>query len=86
MELSGLFWLTYIFPNFSFSVCMLEIYMPGKALTLLNVNPKMALLAQVLTIPIYLALYIYLDEVTPNTYGVRKTLCFCCQRKTQKVD
>lgn len=39
--------------------------------------------AAILNIPFWLIVYMYLEQVMPNTYGIQKHPCFCC-RKTRK--
>jgi ATP-binding cassette subfamily A (ABC1) protein 3 len=33
-----------------------------------------------LATPFYLMVYMYLDGIIPNAYGIRENLCFCCRR------
>ena len=40
--------------------------------------------ALIANIPLWLAIYIYLDQVMPNTYGIQKGLCFCLEKKHQQ--
>ena len=35
-------------------------------------------------IPFWISIYIYLDQVMPNTYGIQRSPFFCCQKK-QKI-
>lgn len=85
MTPGGFFWLWYVFPNFSFSVCLLDIYVPGGALALLRVDVMVAWVALALATPVYICLYTYLDAVIPNAYGISESPMFCCRRKPQKV-
>ena len=40
--------------------------------------------AIMLAVPMWLAIYIYLDQVMPNTYGVQKHPCFCLKRRRDR--
>lgn len=62
--------LAYLIPNFSFGVIALEIYVPGGALKLLGVNVTVAWTCLALATPFYLIVYVYLDAVIPNVYGI----------------
>lgn len=35
----------------------------------------------VINIPLYFFLYMYLDQIIPNTYGIAKSCCFCLRKK-----
>ena len=37
------------------------------------------------TVPLYFFLYLYMDAIIPDTYGIAKGFCFCLKRK-KKVD
>jgi ABC-type bacteriocin/lantibiotic exporter with double-glycine peptidase domain len=40
--------------------------------------------ASVFTIPFYFLIYMYLDAIIPNTYGVAQPWCFCCKVKSKR--
>jgi len=42
--------------------------------------------AAILNIPLWLGVYMYLDQVMPNTYGIQKHPCFCCQKKQKQKE
>jgi len=67
-------------PNFSFSVIMLEYYIKGAPKVLLGLDVTLAWWCLGLATPFYLMIYMYLDGVIPNAYGIRENLCFCCKR------
>lgn len=73
-----LFPLTYLMPNFSFSVIMLEFYIKGGPQLLLGLNVQVAWWCLGLSTPFYLMVYMYLDGIIPNAFGIREGLCFCC--------
>jgi len=37
-----------------------------------------------LLIPFWLLVYLYLEQVMPSEWGVRKGMCFCCTRRQKK--
>mmetsp|Transcript_108923 Transcript_108923/g.150649 ORF Transcript_108923/g.150649 Transcript_108923/m.150649 type:complete len:160 (-) Transcript_108923:2652-3131(-) len=51
-----------------------------------NTEVKYAWMAQVLIVFGYFFLYLYLDEVIPNNYGVSKSCCFCFRRRGVNID
>jgi hypothetical protein len=42
--------------------------------------------ALILSLPAYYLLYIYLDQVVPNTFGISKSCCFCFKKRRTAVD
>lgn len=53
------------------------------AFSVADLNMGFAWVALILNIPLHFALYMYLDQVVPNTYGISKSCCFCLRRKRQ---
>jgi ATP-binding cassette subfamily A (ABC1) protein 3 len=43
-------------------------------------------IAAILNIPLWLGIYIYLEQVMPNTYGIQRSPCFCCSKKKRQTD
>lgn len=81
-----LFPLWYLFPNFSFSVIMLDFYIKGAPKILLGLSTEFAWWCLLLATPFYLLLYMYLDGVIPNAYGISESLVFCCKcRKKAQI-
>lgn len=80
-----LFPLTYLLPNFSFSVIMLEFYIKGGAQLLLGLNVNVAWWCLGLSTPFYLMVYMYLDGIIPNAFGISESLLFClkCRKKAR---
>jgi hypothetical protein len=37
--------------------------------------------ALILSLPVYYLLYVYLDQVVPNTFGISKSCCFCFKKR-----
>jgi hypothetical protein len=37
--------------------------------------------ALILSLPAYYFLYVYLDQVVPNTFGISKNCCFCLKKR-----
>mmetsp|Transcript_41165 Transcript_41165/g.62598 ORF Transcript_41165/g.62598 Transcript_41165/m.62598 type:complete len:223 (+) Transcript_41165:696-1364(+) len=35
----------------------------------------------IICVPLWIALYYYLEKVVPNTYGIQQPLCFCLKKK-----
>jgi hypothetical protein len=63
------------------SVLVVNIILPG---TLIDMGPDFvpyAWGALTLNIPFYFLLYLYLDAIIPDTYGIAKPCCFCLRRK-----
>lgn len=46
-----------------------------------GISMPVAWICLILTIPLYYGLYVYLDQVIPDTYGISKKCCFCLRRK-----
>ena len=42
--------------------------------------------AAIANIPLWLGIYIYLEQVMPNTYGIQRSPCFCCSKKKRVND
>ena len=42
--------------------------------------------ALILSLPAYYFLYIYLDQVVPNTFGISKSCCFCFKKRRTGAD
>ena len=53
------------------------------ATKLLEIKPIFAWIALVGSIPCYLVIYVYLDSVVPNAYGISKPCCFCLRKRKQ---
>jgi len=51
-----------------------------------DLNVTYAWMAQIAIIPAYFFLYIYLDEIIPNNYGVAKSCCFCFRKNRDQED
>ena len=79
-----LFPLTYLVPNFSFSVIMLDFFIAKGPETLLNLNTNVAWYCLALATPFYLCAYMYLDGVIPNAFGIREHPLFCCKCLTSR--
>ena len=65
------FQLSYILPNFSFGIILLDFYINGGPETILDLNVNVAWISLALVTPIYVMLYMYLDAIMPNVYGIR---------------
>jgi ATP-binding cassette subfamily A (ABC1) protein 3 len=70
-------------PNFSFSVIMLEFYIKGGPKLLFGLDVTVAWWSLVLATPFYLLVYMYLDGIIPNAFGIRESplFCFKCRNK-----
>jgi len=42
--------------------------------------------ALILSLPAYYFLYVYLDQVVPNTFGISKSCCFCFKKRRTATD
>jgi ABC-2 family transporter protein len=40
----------------------------------------------ILSLPLYYFLYVYLDSIIPDTYGISKSCCFCLKRRRRNID
>ena len=49
-------------------------------------SPAAAWAALILSLPAYYLLYIYLDQVVPNTFGISKSCCFCLKKRRTAAD
>ena len=46
-----------------------------------TISVSFAMIALVLNTPLYFFLFMYLDNIFPNTFGISKSCCFCLQRR-----
>lgn len=46
----------------------------------LGLNLTIAWVALIVSLPVYYAFYIYLDQIIPDTFGIAKSCCFCLKR------
>ena len=76
----------YILPHFSFGIVILDFFTAGAALALFGIKVAHAWVALVLSIPFYLGLYLYLDAIIPNEYGIARSCCFCLRREKRAQD
>jgi hypothetical protein len=42
--------------------------------------------ALILSLPAYYFLYVYLDQIVPNTFGISKSCCFCFKKRRAAID
>jgi len=81
-----LFQLWYIIPNFSFGVILVDYYIHNGAQAVLGLEVSVAWVSLLFSIPFYVGLYMWLDAIIPNTYGISESLCFCLKRKKNEVE
>lgn len=62
-----LFPISYILPNFPFSVLILEFFIRGGAQSILGLDITTAWVCLALSTPFYLIVYIYLDAILPSS-------------------
>jgi hypothetical protein len=62
-----LFPISYILPNFPFSVLILEVFIKGGAESVLGLDITTAWICLALSTPFYLIIYLYLDAVIPSS-------------------
>ena len=80
-----LFQIGYVLPHFSFSIVFLEFLTKGGA-SFLGFNVVLAWIMLIIQTPLYLCLYLYLDAVIPNQYGIALKCCFCCRRDPKEQE
>jgi hypothetical protein len=51
----------------------------------LNLNINVAWWSLALATPFYVLVYMYLDGIIPNSYGIRQSLCFCVKKRKSYV-
>jgi hypothetical protein len=83
------FQMCYIMPHFSFGRIFLEYLIDDGAGKLwfkliMPLPLETAWWVSVFTIPFYFLIYMYLDAIIPNTYGVAQPWCFCCKVKSKR--
>lgn len=44
----------------------------------------LAWISLILNIPLYFGLYVYLDQILPNTFGIKKDCCFCLKKSRRR--
>ena len=75
----------YWLPHFPLTVIIFELIYPYPPIPpyvgYLNNSIPIAWGALVLNIPFYMLVYLYLDEIIPDTYGISKHPCFCLNKK-----
>ena len=49
-------------------------------MSILDLNVKVAWVCLILATPVYVGLYMYLDAIMPNVYGIRQSCCFCFKK------
>ena len=49
-----------------------------------ELNMPIAWISLILSLPFYYALYIYLDQIVPDTYGISRGCCFCLRRRKRQ--
>lgn len=76
---SPAFYIGYLLPNFTFGIILVEFYISGAAMTLFGIDITVCYICLACTIPLYFGLYIYLDQVIPNSTQVAKRPFFCCK-------
>ena len=83
-----LFPLTYFMPHFSFSVIMLQFYIEGGPKYLMHLDVDFAWYCLIGATPFYILLYMYMDGIIPNAFGIRESLCFCfkCRRTPRNAN
>jgi len=40
----------------------------------------------IMNIPLWLGIYVYLEQVLPNDYGIQRSPCFCCTKKRRQTE
>jgi hypothetical protein len=60
---------------------LLDFYIDGGPASILDLNVNVAWASLVLVTPFYVGLYMYLDAIMPNVYGIRQSCCFCLKKK-----
>ena len=73
--------MSYILPNFSFGIILLDFYIQGGPTSILALDVGVAWASLILVTPIYVMLYMYLDAILPNEFGIRQSCCFCLKKK-----
>lgn len=69
-------YLGYIFPHFPSTVVVCKM-----ANLQIDIDGYIAVASLILQAPFYYFVYIYLDAVMPDTYGIKRSACFCLRRK-----
>ena len=65
----------YFLPQFPTTVIVADM-----ADSTININLTVAWVVSVIQAPLYFLLYVYMDQVMPDTYGISKSCCFCLRR------
>ena len=80
-----LFQIGYVLPHFSFSIVFLEFLTKGGA-SAIGFNVALAWITLILQTPLYLTLYLYLDAIVPNRFGIALKCCFCLKKQAQREE
>jgi ATP-binding cassette subfamily A (ABC1) protein 3 len=80
------FQLWYVIPNFSFGVVLIDYYIHDGAKVILGLHVSVAWVCLLLSIPFYFCMYMWVDAIMPNTFGIRESLCFCLKKKKTQVE
>jgi hypothetical protein len=60
---------------------MLDFYIKGSPKILLGLSTDFAWKSLMIATPFYLLVYMYLDGIVPNAFGIREGPCFCFKRR-----
>jgi hypothetical protein len=81
------YYVGFLLPNFSFGVILIDFYITGSAMTIFGLDVNTCYVALALTIPLYFTLYVYFDNILPNSGQVAKNWLYCCKKsQTKKVN
>ena len=72
-------YLCYFLPHFPSTVLIANLLIQG---SLLNVTVSWITL--IIISPAYYALYWYMDQIVPDTYGISKSCCFCFRKRDRE--
>lgn len=76
----------YFLPWFPFQVVAFESIYKGGAEVFMKLNPSWAWVCLSLQPLIYFVLYLYLDNVIPNAYGISKDCFYCLRCRRQNYE
>ena len=77
------FQIGYVFPHFSFGIIILDYFVENGAELTMGLDVTYAWIALVSSIPFYFLLYIYLDAIIPNAFGIALRPCFCLRKQKE---
>jgi hypothetical protein len=60
---------------------MIDVFVKNGVRDLLDLNVNIAWASLILVTPMYIFIYMYLDGVIPNSFGIKESPLFCLKKR-----